>query len=164
MKLIFDTLPTPLGDMTAVVRGEHLCVLQFSDCPELMEKVLRRFGPYEKVSKTNPLDIRDRMAEYFKGVQDPFAGLKLDTGGTAFQQAVWQELGKIPYGQTISYRQLAHNVDRPRAHRAVGSANGRNPVAIIVPCHRVIASNGSLAGYAGGIDRKASLLTLEGSL
>ncbi len=164
MKLIFDTFDTPLGEMTAVVRGEALCFLDFSDCPERSEKLLRRFGTYEKSIKTNPLNIRGRIGAYFKGERDAFAGLKLDTGGTAFQQSVWAALREIPHGGTLSYRALAQNIGRPKAHRAVGSANGRNPLAIVIPCHRVIASDGSLAGYAGGVARKAQLLTLEGSL
>lgn len=163
MKLIFDSFQTPLGDMTAVVMGDALCVLEFSDCPELIGQVLRRFGDYEKQTKANPLNIRNHVAAYFKGEKNSFAGLKLDTGGTTFQKSVWQALGRIPHGQTISYRQLAHAVRRPKAHRAVGSANGKNPIAIIIPCHRVIASNGALAGYAGGVERKAQLLALEGA-
>jgi O-6-methylguanine DNA methyltransferase len=164
MKLIFDTFPTPLGEMTAVVLDGRLCVLDFSDCSERTQRLLRRFGNYEKAEKTNPLDIRSHVTAYFKGEKNPFAGLKLDTGGTDFQQSVWQALQRIPHGQTISYLELAHAVGRPKAHRAVGSANGKNPIAIIIPCHRVIASNGSLAGYAGGVERKAQLLALEARL
>lgn len=163
MKLIFDTFETPLGEMTAVAMEEHLCVLDFSDCPERTLRLLRRFGNYEKTTKANPLNICDRVSAYFRGENNPFAGLKLDTGGTDFQQCVWQALQNIPHGETISYRQLAHAVNRPKAHRAVGSANGKNPISIIIPCHRVIASNGALAGYAGGVERKAQLLALEGA-
>ena len=164
MKLIFDTFATPLGEMTAVVQGEALCLLDYSDCAERSEKILRRFGTYEKFIKANPLNIRGRIDAYFKGERDTFAGLRLDTGGTAFQQSVWAALRAIPHGDTLSYRALAQIIGRPKAHRAVGTANGRNPISIIIPCHRVIASDGSLAGYAGGVARKAQLLTLEGSL
>jgi len=164
MKLIFDTFDTPLGEMTAVVHGAALCLLDFSDCPERIERLLRRFGTYEKSIETNPLNIRGRIGAYFKGQPDAFTGLKLDTGGTAFQQSVWTALQAIPHGGTLSYQRLAQNIGRPKAHRAVGSANGRNPLAIVIPCHRVIASDGSLAGYAGGVARKAQLLALEGSL
>ncbi|NQU58685.1 MAG: methylated-DNA--[protein]-cysteine S-methyltransferase [Rhodospirillales bacterium] len=161
MKLIFDTFDTPLGEMTAVAQGDALCLLDFSDCPVRIEKLLRRFGTYEKSTKANPLNIQTRVLAYFKGERDAFAGLKLDTGGTAFQQSVWRALRKIPHGGTLSYRELAQNIDKPKAQRAVGNANGRNPIAIIIPCHRVIASNGTLAGYAGGVARKAHLLSLE---
>ncbi|MBC8268082.1 MAG: methylated-DNA--[protein]-cysteine S-methyltransferase [Rhodospirillaceae bacterium] len=164
MKMIFDTFSTPLGEMTAVVQGDALCVLEFSDDPERLEQQLKRFGAYEKVTKANPLKIRGRVSAYFKGERDAFTDLKLDTGGTAFQQTVWRALQKIPHGNTLSYRELASNIGRPKAQRAVGTANGRNPVAIIIPCHRVIASNGMLAGYAGGVERKRQLLTLERSL
>jgi len=164
MKLIFDTFPTPLGDMTAVFSNDTLCVLDFSDCPQRIERLLRRFGTYEKSTKINPLKIRDRFNAYFKGQRDAFSGLELDTDGTAFQQSVWQALQKIPHGGTLSYQQLARSIGRPKAHRAVGTANGRNPISIIIPCHRVIASNGALAGYAGGVERKRFLLELEGTL
>ena len=164
MKLIFDTFSTPLGEMAAVVLGDALCVLEFSDDPERIEQQLKRFGPYEKAAQKNPLNIRGRVSAYFKGERDAFRGLKLNVGGTTFQQAVWKALQKIPHGGTLSYRELASNIGRPKAQRAVGTANGRNPVAIIIPCHRVIASNGTLAGYAGGVERKRQLLALEGSL
>lgn len=88
--------------------------------------------------------------------------LSLSAKGTAFQQSVWQALNQIPYGQTCSYQDIANQIGNPKAVRAVGAANGRNPIAIIVPCHRVIGKNGTLTGYAGGMDRKAKLLALEG--
>ncbi len=165
MKLTFDTFDTPLGEMTAVFNGDALCLLDFSDCPERIEKLLRRrFKNYEKSTQTNPLGIRDRVHAYFKGDTDAFDGVKLDTGGTAFQQTVWQALQKIPRGRAISYGELARTIGNPKAVRAVGGANGKNPVAIIVPCHRVIGSDGTLTGYAGGVERKRQLLALEGAL
>ena len=164
MKLIFDTFDTPLGGMTAVFSSEALCLLDFSDCPERIERLLgHRFSGYEKMPKTNPHGIRHHVGDYFKGGRGAFKGLKLETGGTAFQRSVWRALQNIPYGRTISYRQLAQQIGNPQAVRAVGGANGRNPIAIVIPCHRVIASNGALAGYAGGVERKRQLLALEGS-
>ena len=162
MTLIFDTFDTPLGQMTAVFSGDTLVHLDYSDCPARIEKLLtRRFPDYEKAPLKNPQGIRDILRAYFEGDRNAFKGLKLQTGGTDFQQSVWRALQKIPHGQTLSYSELAEKVGRPRAVRAVGSANGKNPIAIIIPCHRVIARDGSLAGYAGGVDRKGQLLKLE---
>ncbi len=102
-----------------------------------------------------------QLDEYFAGQRQDFS-LPLSPEGTDFQKSVWDALQTIPYGQTISYKQLAERVQNPKACRAVGTANGRNPIAIIIPCHRVIAANGTLGGYAGGLDVKTTLLKLEG--
>lgn len=103
---------------------------------------------------------RQQLTEYFSGQRQNFE-LPLDPIGTPFQQRVWQELCKIPYGECISYRQLAERVGSPKGYRAVGNANGKNPITIIQPCHRVIASDGTLGGYSAGLDRKRFLLGLE---
>jgi methylated-DNA-[protein]-cysteine S-methyltransferase len=103
---------------------------------------------------------RDQLEEYFKGERTRF-DLELNLQGTVFQKKVWQELVKIPYGETISYGQLANRIGNPKASRAVGMANGKNPIAIIVPCHRVIGKNGSLTGFGGGLEVKKTLLELE---
>jgi methylated-DNA-[protein]-cysteine S-methyltransferase len=104
--------------------------------------------------------LRRQLAEYFAGERQRF-DLPLKLAGTPFQQLVWQELAKIPFGTTISYGELARRVGQPTAFRAVGHANGRNPVSIIVPCHRVIGANGKLTGYGGGLDKKEWLLGWE---
>ena len=104
--------------------------------------------------------VRDQLDEYFAGERGQF-DVPLRLAGTPFQQRVWQELLHIPFGTTVTYRQLAQRIGRPRAVRAVGSANGRNPVSIIVPCHRVVGAGGQLTGYAGGIETKRRLLELE---
>ncbi|MCV2885699.1 methylated-DNA--[protein]-cysteine S-methyltransferase [Aestuariibacter sp. AA17] len=101
-----------------------------------------------------------QLEEYFAGSRDVF-DLPLDMKGTTFQRSVWDELLKIPYGETCSYKQIADKLNNPKAVRAVGAANGKNPVSIVVPCHRVIGSNQTLTGYAGGLERKAKLLSLE---
>jgi methylated-DNA-[protein]-cysteine S-methyltransferase len=106
-------------------------------------------------------EVCRQLDEYFAGQRRHFE-LSLAPMGSAFQLAVWQALRQIPYGETRSYRQLAVQLGRPQAMRAVGAANGANPIAIIVPCHRVIGSNGTLTGFAGGLERKATLLRLEG--
>ena len=115
-----------------------------------------------KLISTNPL-IKEtciQFDEYFAGKRQTF-DLPLSPKGTPFQQTVWKQLQEIPYGKTISYAQLAKAINHPKACRAVGSANGKNPISIIIPCHRVIASNGSLGGYTGGLDIKTQLLALE---
>ncbi len=101
-----------------------------------------------------------QLREYFAGERTVF-DVALESGGTPFQQRVWNALREIPYGQTISYGELASRIDQPSAVRAVGLANGRNPVSVIVPCHRVIGANGTLTGYGGGLERKRLLLDLE---
>lgn len=114
-------------------------------------------------SATDELDeVCKQLDEYFAGSRQRFE-LRLAPQGTAFQLAVWQALLRIPYGQTSSYSALATEIERPTAVRAVGAANGANPIAIIIPCHRVIGRDGSLTGYAGGLPRKALLLKLEGA-
>jgi len=104
--------------------------------------------------------VREQIAEYFAGERQQF-DLPLKLAGTPFQQRVWQELVRIPFGTTITYAQLAQRVGKPTASRAVGHANGRNPISIIVPCHRVIGADGKLTGYAGGVDKKQWLLAWE---
>jgi methylated-DNA-[protein]-cysteine S-methyltransferase len=104
--------------------------------------------------------VREQLAEYFAGERKQF-DVPLKLSGTPFQQHVWQELVRIPFGTTITYAQLAERVGKPTASRAVGHANGRNPISIIVPCHRVIGADGKLTGYAGGVDKKRWLLTWE---
>ena len=108
-------------------------------------------------------DVARQLDEYFAGKRQRF-DVKLNTGGTEFQRQVWQALLEIPYGRTTVYAELARRIGRPKAIRAVGAANGANPISIIVPCHRVIGSDGSLTGYAGGLPRKAWLLRLEGAI
>lgn len=110
----------------------------------------------------NPLLVRakQQLKEYFSGQREVF-DLPLQYCGTEFQQAVWQQLTQIPFGETRSYQEIANAIGNPKAVRAVGAANGKNPISVIVPCHRVIGASGKLTGYAGGIDRKQQLLLLE---
>jgi methylated-DNA-[protein]-cysteine S-methyltransferase len=104
------------------------------------------------------------LTAYFKGVSTDFAPLALDPQGTPFQRLVWQELRRIPQGQAISYTELAQRIGNPKASRAVGQANGRNPIPLIIPCHRVIAADGGLGGFSSGLDRKRWLLRHEGAM
>ena len=117
--------------------------------------------PVGAVRDAGPLRAAQReLEEYFAGERREFS-LALEPAGTPFQMRVWQALRAIPYGETISYGELARRIGNPRAVRAVGLANGRNPISIIVPCHRVIGANGTLTGYGGGLERKRFLLALE---
>lgn len=127
-----------------------------------------RFGRHVPPQSMTEMDVWSRLAvrqldEYFHGERRTF-DIPLDVTGTAFQLAVWQELSRIPYGQTRTYGEVASLVGRSGAARAVGMANNHNPVPVIVPCHRVLGRNGALTGYAGGLDLKIRLLSLEGAL
>ncbi|MDG6099067.1 methylated-DNA--[protein]-cysteine S-methyltransferase [Alteromonas sp. ZYF713] len=125
-----------------------------------------RFVP-ESTAEASPSGLTQTCCEqleaYFDGRLTTFS-VPLNPSGTAFQQQVWHQLQAIPYGQTVSYGDIATDIGKPTASRAVGMANGKNPLTIIVPCHRVIGSNGKLTGYAGGLTRKQFLLALEGAI
>ncbi len=149
------TVGSPLGPLTLTSRSGRLTGLYMQDAAHVPTPAGERVeAPGEFADVTAQLDA------YFAGDLTDF-DVPLDLGGSGFQRQVWAGLRCIPYGGTCSYAQLAAAIGRPRAWRAVGSANGRNPVAIIVPCHRVIAGGGGLGGYAGGLDRKAWLLAHE---
>lgn len=143
--------PTPVGPLLLVARDGALAVLHFSAGP----------GPGSR-DDDDPVLVAAvaQLREYFAGVRTSF-DVPLAPEGTAFQQAVWAQLRLIPYGQTASYGEIAARLGSPTASRAVGAANGRNPIAIIVPCHRVIGANGTLTGFAGGMECKRALLDLE---
>ena len=146
---IYDS---PIGPLTLIASEEGLVALEFGK-KKRKEHIddAKRLAPYRK-----------QLDEYFAGKRQEFT-IALDIRGTDFQKRCWQQLLKIPYGQTRSYRQIAEAVGNRNAVRAVGLANGQNPIAIIVPCHRVIASDGTLCGYGGGLDIKEELLRLEGA-
>jgi len=162
MELPTDTIETPLGAMLAVFADQRLVLLDFADDQARIRANLeRRFGKDAVMRKRRDEDFRARLGAYFGGRADAFDGLAIDPGGTPFQRLVWAELLRIPFGQTRSYADIAKAVGRPGAARAVGTANGANPIAIAVPCHRVIGTGGRLAGYAGGVRRKRKLLDHE---
>jgi len=166
--LIARRLFTPLGDMLALASPQGLCLLEFCDQVHLAREVAQvqaahaaaRVEPGESAITAQ---TADELAQYFAGARRVFT-VPLDWVGTAFQKAVWQVLLGIPFGQTCSYVEQARALGRPTAARAVAAANGRNKIPIIVPCHRVIGSDGSLTGFGAGLPRKRALLTLEGSL
>ncbi len=163
MPLYFDIYQSPLGEIAIVTQNDTLVLLDFNDNQARIDKLLqRRFGQYQKQRAENSVDIAKRLDDYFNGDPLAFQGLNYLTEGSEFQQAVWENLRKIPWGSTISYAQLASNIGKPKAVRAVANANANNPLAIITPCHRVIGKNGTMRGYAGGEDRKVWLLKHEG--
>jgi methylated-DNA-[protein]-cysteine S-methyltransferase len=162
-----ETLPTPTGAMRLVTdSGGDLRALDWDDCETRMARLLRlhygegrvRVSPHPKTSTA-----RRALEAYFSGDIAAIAPLRAKTGGTDFQREVWSALRNIPAGETASYGRIAQAIDRKKAIRAVGMANNSNPVAIVVPCHRVIGADGSLTGYGGGLDRKLWLLRHEGA-
>jgi methylated-DNA-[protein]-cysteine S-methyltransferase len=152
---------SPVGDLAAYTHQGALCALSFvSGRYDPLAALSARLGPVQ-TREGDPLDVRGRFRDYFRGQLDALDGIPVDTGGTPFQRRVWEALRTIPVGTTLSYLEMARRVGAPHAVRAVGAANGANPVAIVLPCHRVIGSNGRLVGYGGGLDRKRWLLAHE---
>ena len=164
-RLVLDRIATPIG--AAIVVADEAGVLRAFNWTE-HEPAMRRglwahYGDVALEEGPAPRSVARAFAAYFGGDIRALEGLDWATGGTAFQQSVWRALCAIPAGETISYMELARRVGRPKAMRAVGSANGRNPVALIAPCHRVIGADLSLTGYGGGLERKRWLLRHEGA-
>ena len=160
---MFDT---PVGPMMALASDRALCALEFwkpGRMTRLDARLRRWFAPYEVVDERNAIveQTGDWIARYFAG--EPAEDPPLDMRGADFELRVWAALRTIPRGATTSYSEIARRIGSPAASRAVGMANGANPIAIIVPCHRVIGANGTLTGYGGGLDRKAWLLAHEGA-
>lgn len=158
MSLVYKIMESPVGKLKLVASDRGLvAVLWENDRPHRVRLDAMR------EEKQHPVlaEAERQLREYFAGRRKEFS-LALDMRGTVFQKAVWEALLGIPFGETRSYSQLAKQLGNPHATRAVGAANGRNPISIIVPCHRVIGSSGKLTGFAGGLDTKAHLLELEG--
>jgi len=154
--IVYFEQPSPLGQLTLAATAAGICGIYFFD-----QGHFKGSAGWKKVAQHVHLDLAaQQLADYFSGLRKP---LDLQSQGTAFQQAVWQELLSIRFGKTSSYGKHAALINKPRAVRAVGGAIGRNPISIIVPCHRVLGSNGELTGYDGGLDRKKYLLQLEGA-
>ena len=165
VQLLMDRLKTPIGEMLIVAdRDGNLRATDWTDHEARMRRLLRlQYGEdgFRLEPARNLRGLRDAMSRYFAGELEVIDSLPVKSGGTPFQREVWRALRRIPCGRTISYAQLAKRIGRPTAIRAVGHANGANPVSIVVPCHRVIGSDGSLSGYGGGIERKLWLLEHE---
>ncbi len=154
----FAYYQSPYGKVTLQANGEALLGVWF----EIYTTKPEDLGNYTEECPILNLAVR-QLDEYFAGIRTEF-DLPLAAKGTAFQQSVWQALCEIPYGETWSYQQLAEAIGNPKAVRAVGLANGKNPISIIVPCHRVIGKSGKLTGYAGGVETKRKLLQLENAI
>ena len=158
------TFDSPIGGITVAVHDARVCAVTFSDhWPEQVRWLERRFGRITFRPSTDPAGIIGALGAYFRGNLGAFEGIELDAGGTPFQASVWAELLKVPAGRTTSYGELASAIGSPKAARAVGAANGQNPIVIVIPCHRAIGRDRRLVGYGGGLDRKRWLLHHEGA-
>jgi methylated-DNA-[protein]-cysteine S-methyltransferase len=157
MSYAFKVIPSPVGTLKLIASDKGLvAILWENDNPKRVKVGVLIENPDHPIL----LETERQLQEYFGGLRKSFS-LKLDLRGTKFQNNVWQALLGIPFGETRSYGQLARQLGNPRAMRAVGAANGRNPISIVVPCHRVIGASGKLTGFAGGLETKAHLLELE---
>ncbi len=163
--ILSSRIDTPIGPLVLLAREGILLMLEFEDAEPRIEREMRaRFSGEDHQPADDPFGLCTRIRAYFSGDLSAIEGIATDGGGTEFQRRVWTELKRIPCSVTISYGELARRLGDPKAVRAVGTANGRNPIAIVVPCHRVIGADGSLTGYGGGVDRKRWLLVHEGAL
>ncbi len=164
IKLLLDRLATPIGTVLLVHdEAGRLRALDFEDFEPRMRQLLRlQVGVVELTPAPSP--VSRLVHAYFEGGHGELETIRTETGGTPFQRAVWAALRTIPLGQTLSYSALAARIGRPTASRVVGMANGANPIAIVVPCHRVIGADQSLTGFGGGLHRKRWLLEHEGAV
>jgi len=165
MTLHYDEFASPIGRILFVSNGEAICALDFEGFEDRMRALLvRRLGVVEFHKGSDPRRLKRSLQDYFDGDLAALDQTPVCMRGTPFQEEVWNALRTIPVGRTWTYGQLAAKLHRPQAARAVGHANSQNPIAIIVPCHRVIGASSSLTGYAGGLDRKQWLLGHEGAI
>lgn len=155
MNKIYTEMPSPLGMVTIQANSQGLLGVWFETCTTKPDELGQRDDHHPILTQ-----CVEQIGEYFSGLREQFE-LPLAATGTDFQNQVWHALTTIPYGETWSYQDLADAIGNPKAVRAVGMANGKNPISIVVPCHRVIGKNGKLTGYAGGVERKQQLLALE---
>ena len=163
MRLLSDEIPCAIGTLVIAARQGRLCGLDYDDCRHrMLTSLAARYGTVELRPASDPFGLSGRIRAYLAGDLDAIDAVRVETGGTAFQRRVWAALRRIRAGATVTYADLARAVARPTATRAVGVINGRNPVSIVVPCHRVIGKDASLTGYAGGLWRKGWLLSHEG--
>ncbi|WIM14231.1 methylated-DNA--[protein]-cysteine S-methyltransferase [Enhydrobacter sp.] len=166
LSLLIDRLATPIGELIVLAdRNAKLRAIDWTDHEARLKRLLDRFygkARYTLTPARDPGSLTSAMRRYFAGDIAILRSLPVATSGTPFQTSVWRALRRIKDGTTISYAELATRIGKPRAVRAASLANGQNPISIVVPCHRVIGSNGSLTGYGGGLDRKQWLLAHEG--
>lgn len=158
-------ISSPIGNVEMVIADDSLEVLDFCDADGRIDALIaRHYGKGLRRADSDPSGIAEKISAYFEGELDAIDHVGAHPCGTPFQQTVWKALRTIPCGSTIAYSELAERVGNPQARQAVGQANGRNPVSIVVPCHRVIGADGSLTGYGGGLERKEWLLRHEGAI
>ena len=159
-----DRLATPIGTALLVTDAEgHLRALDWDDYEHRMRELLRlHYGAVELCDQLAPTAMKTALSAYFEGDLDQLSRVAWRIAGTPFQQKVWTALAQIPAGTTMSYGAMAARIDMPRAIRAVGHANGSNPISVVLPCHRLIGADGSLVKYGGGLERKRWLLRHEG--
>jgi methylated-DNA-[protein]-cysteine S-methyltransferase len=167
LQLFLDRIDTPIGELLLVADSDkNLRAVDWTEYEPRMRRVLRlHYGEdgFTLEPATSPSNLAAAIKNYFGGELGTIDNLPVQTAGTSFQRAVWSALRDIPSGATESYGKIAQRIGRPSAVRAVGLANGSNPIGIVVPCHRVIGANGSLTGYGGGMERKRWLLEHEGA-
>jgi methylated-DNA-[protein]-cysteine S-methyltransferase len=158
-----ESIETPIGHMLVVADEQNrLRALGWADLEDRLKRQLTaRYGALQLRSQTVSSSIRNGLLAYLEGKLDAIDAIPVETGGTAFQRSVWEQLRQIPAGTTMSYGDFAARIGRPKAVRAVGHANGANPICIVVPCHRLVGADGSLTGYGGGLPRKRWLLEHE---
>jgi methylated-DNA-[protein]-cysteine S-methyltransferase len=172
------TLASPIGALTLATRGGRVCLLHFGADAPAIGRMLQRWYPGEPIDAAEappfdlaaapsagngqPIEPVERLRAYFAGDVNALEAIDVELNGTSFQKQVWAALRTVRAGTTAAYAEIARSISAPSAIRAVGAANGANPVAVIVPCHRIIGANGSLTGYGGGLDRKRWLLEHEG--
>ena len=163
MTLRIDRIDSPLGVLTLITGPHGLCALDFEECRDrLLGTLLARFPGASLVEEADPDGYSGRVRAYFAGDVRAIDAIPVDPGGTPFQRDVWTALRGIPPGTTTSYGVLATQLGRPGAARAVGAANARNPICLVIPCHRLVSSTGTLIGYSGGLHRKRWFLEHEG--
>jgi methylated-DNA-[protein]-cysteine S-methyltransferase len=163
MALCFDEIPSAIGTVLLVTDGARLCALDYVGYEQRMTDLLKpRYSDFRLKKSCDPCGFSSRVRAYLHGEYGALDEIPVLTGGTPFQQRVWAALRTIPRGTVMSYGEMATTLGHPRAFRAVGAANALNPIAIVIPCHRLVGANGSLTGYAGGLERKRWLLEHEG--
>jgi methylated-DNA-[protein]-cysteine S-methyltransferase len=157
------TMPSPVGELTLAASGGRVCLVHFGAAsPKVMSKLRTWYPDLATRTVGDPAGAVSVLRRYFAGDLGCLDEIAVDLHGTPFQTSVWAALRGVRVGTTISYAELAKRIGAPSAVRAVGAANGANPVAVVLPCHRIIGTNGSLTGYGGGLDRKRWLLDHEG--
>jgi methylated-DNA-[protein]-cysteine S-methyltransferase len=166
--IYYDEMPSPIGTLVLAATESGLCSIDFGSWKDNEERLRkwsdRYFQGMEWVLNSCKLQpVSEQLHAYFAGSKKPF-DMAIDLQGTPFQKRVWEALQKVPYGATASYKEIAAVIGSPNAVRAIGGANNRNPIPIVIPCHRIIGASGELIGYGGGLHVKKHLLQLEGSL